>query len=145
MKTSAMYKSILSTVAFVSGYLMLAAPAVAQQNSYAVTVPFAFSVGNQTLPAGEYRVGEIGQGPVVMIRGVDNSASTLVIPTFIARQTDRGLEAKLVFHQYGSRRFLSEVWFWGSDRGTKLSASQAEIEYAKLDQEVQRELLASTK
>ncbi len=102
---------------------------MAQLNPYTIKVPFSFNVGDRTFAAGVYRVSRIGQA-VVELRGVDNSYHGTVVTNFIYRDK-RDLNAKLVFHQYGRRYFLSQVWFVELNTGAELPQSITEVEYAK--------------
>src|SRR5882762_10887208 len=67
-----------------AGLLVLSSMAATQvaraQESMVVDIPFAFTAGNATLPAGEYRVQKLGENSVVvLIRCSDASASAMVL------------------------------------------------------------------
>jgi len=118
-----------------TGILVLAIMAAAQvaraQQAVIVNVPFDFTAGDTKLPAGEYKVGNAGNGsPVLlMIARVDRSEAILVASN--PAQTNKAqLDSKLVFHKYGDRYFLAQVWTAGSDRGRELMKSSAEKEIA---------------
>src|ERR1700730_10296117 len=79
-----------------------------QSTSAKANVPFEFVVGSQNLPAGAYTVSSINSsGEALRINSADarSSAVRLTIPA--NGKTDH---AKLVFHRYGERYFLAEVW-----------------------------------
>lgn len=73
------------------------------------TVPFQFTAADSKMPAGEYRATLLGQGGQILLRHVASGASVILL----AGVSLGGLrsESKVVFHQYGDRFFLSEVWF----------------------------------
>ncbi len=121
--------------------VMLESAAVAQQsNVYNINIPFSFNIGDRTFSAGEYRVGTIRQG-VVYLKGVDNTNYGTMVTSFVSNTHDKALNAKLVFHQYGKKYFLSQVWFLGQSTGGQLPSSKAEVEYAKLMGETETVLM----
>jgi hypothetical protein len=124
---------------------MIAAQAVQAQQSVVVNVPFDFTAGNTMLPTGEYSVQKwIRDTSVLLIQRTDGSAS-LFIPTMAALSSVSQSESKLVFHRYGDRYFLSQVWTTGNPRGRELfkSASEKEIAVvAKNESQAQVTLLA---
>ena len=110
--------------------LSLAAPAVAQQSTYTIQVPFPFMVGVRSFPAGEYRVGHATTG-VITIRGVDSTMNAVFATTFVGRSNGQPLNADLVFRQYGQQYFLGQVWFEDVKTGYQLFVSRNERDYAK--------------
>ena len=108
---------------------ILAAPHVARaQEKVVVDIPFAFSVGKLTLPPGEYSV-QRTDGPFLLIQRTDGSALATVLS--IATQANEiQSESKLVFHRYGDRYFLSQVWRAGYGTGRELPKSSREKELA---------------
>jgi hypothetical protein len=102
-----------------AGVLVLSSMAATQvaraQEAMVVDIPFAFTAGSATLPAGEYRVQKL-----------DRNSAVLLIHCWDAR------ESKLVFNRYGNRYFLSQVWNAGSIRGRQLPISPREKEMPQL-------------
>ncbi len=92
-----------------------------------VNVPFEFRVGNELMPAGQYRVAHYNARDVLLIQGVDSSAVALVhsIPT--GKETRDA--AKLIFTRYGEAYFLRQVWIPGTN-ANELFQSKVEKEYA---------------
>jgi hypothetical protein len=92
-----------------------------------VSVPFAFNVGNSSLPAGEYKLRivnpssdhsvlaltEMNGGPAVMVRTTD----------IIGWSTAK---AKLTFRHYGDTYFLAQVWMASDSTGLETPSSRAE-------------------
>ena len=118
-----------------AGLLVLSSMAATQvaraQESMVVDIPFAFTAGNVTLPAGEYRVQKLdGNSAVLLIRCSDASAAAMVI-TSAAQAKELQSQSKLVFNRYDNRYFLSQVWTAGSIRGRQLSKSPQEKELAQ--------------
>lgn len=87
-------------------------------------VPFEFNVADKALPAGQYIVKAITEsGNGVRISGEDGSAMRLTHRISSNKAPDRG---KLVFHRYGQRYFLSQVWNAGEKTGLQLLKSKQE-------------------
>jgi hypothetical protein len=117
-----------------TGVLALALLAVPQimraQEPMLVNIPFEFTAGQMTLPAGEYRVQKAVDGSsVLLIQRTDRSAQALA-PSFAAEANEKQAKSKLVFHRYGDRYFLSQVWIAGTSRGRELPKSAKEKEQA---------------
>jgi len=93
---------------------------------FEVNVPFEFSVGEKTLPAGEYTV-SCGAHDLLIIQSVDRLSSqmSITISTQAGRARD---ESSLVFHRYGDRYFLSTIWTAGNYIGHELRKPRAERE-----------------
>src|SRR5262245_47500780 len=66
-----------------------------------VNIPFAFTVGNQTLPAGHYKVKTI-TGEALQIRSTDNHQVATVQTNNLQAGHAPG-QAKLTFRRYGDR------------------------------------------
>jgi hypothetical protein len=86
----------------------LSVAARAQTEGVVAKIPFAFHIGNQTLPAGTYKVA----------RSNNSSPSCLLISNtaahdsvFVVEQSEESTigSAKLVFDRYGESYFLREV------------------------------------
>lgn len=100
------------------------ATANAQESKTQVaTIPFEFTIGNTTLPAGDYNVTRMmNGGETIAVRGPESAVrlTSLIVKSQPAKNS------KLVFHRYGNTYFLSEVWTAGSANGRKLIKSKAE-------------------
>ena len=99
----------------------------AQSTSQVVAdIPFEFAVGGKLLKAGEYSVGGFtGTGATVLIRSWDSRGSAFRLTNAI-QATNVPEKSKLVFHRYGQRYFLSEVWAPGQQTGRQLVKSAEE-------------------
>ena len=120
----------------IAGLLALAFMAATQiahaQEQVIANVPFAFTAGNKTLPAGEYRVGNWIKGyGTLLIQRTDGSAATFAGSNTKESNTPQ-TQTKLVFHRYGDRYFLSQVWVEGSARGRQLPKSKEEKQQEQL-------------
>jgi hypothetical protein len=114
---------LLATLALATA--AVSANAQAQANKVVANVPFEFSVGFKAMPAGEYSVQTIiSAGNGLLIQSTDGKISALRL----SDATDRiksNSQPRLVFHRYGERYFLAEVWN-GANTGRRLAQSQEE-------------------
>jgi len=86
---------------------LLSTPILTAQTRLAVAeVPFDFTVGASSLPAGNYTVSSLGNLAGIVLRNDDTHKS--IILASIARGDDKD-KAVLAFRCYGDRCFLSEV------------------------------------
>jgi hypothetical protein len=109
---------------------LAATPIVRAQEPLLVNIPFAFTAGSIALPAGEYRVEKLAlDSSMLLIRCTDGSAAKIV-PSIAADANGTPTQSKLVFHRYGNRYFLSQVWVAGHSQGRELPESAKEKEQA---------------
>lgn len=85
-------------------------------------IPFEFVVGDQTMPAGAYTADSMtAAGDVLRIRAIDSNDTVLRLTTPASGSAEH---AKLVFHRYGDRYFLAEVWTTNEDGRALLKSKQ---------------------
>jgi hypothetical protein len=129
-----MNRKLYSTFAMLSLLLMMAVVSVQAQSrgKIAVTIPFEFQIGNKTLPAGEYSVKQLTPNSM-LVQSDDGQASALVVTNnrVQADINERAAQERLVFHQYGSQYFLSQVWLVRGGDGRELNKTGAERQAAK--------------
>jgi hypothetical protein len=123
-----MKKQVLTMVSVLS-LLLVAASAFAQTTKVQADIPFNFVVNRAAMPAGAYTISTVGLGGTLAIRGADNKVIQLVNANY-AQSNKPSARTKLVFHCYGNRYFLSQIWTEGSDRGRQFSKTAAESEVA---------------
>jgi hypothetical protein len=132
-----MIKYALNALAVLAFAMTLAvAPARADESDrMTMTVPFAFTVGDKTLPAGTYRLWRTSATTgTYMITNVDDHETASV--TSPARVQDgEEAQAKLVFRVYGGEYFLAQIWMPTSLSGTELATSRHERHLAKVGAE----------
>ena len=99
-------------------------PVTAQSlhNPISVTIPFSFENGSQHMEPGRYTV-SLTQENILLLRGDANGTNFMVQADQSGRPAEHG---KLVFHRYGSRYFLGEVWTAGSSTHLICRRSPAE-------------------
>jgi hypothetical protein len=98
----------------------------AQSVTVVADVPFEFAVGSKSLTAGEYSVRAFtARGDTVQISNRDSHDSAIRLTQSIqARLVPQ--QTKLVFHRYGQRYFLAEIWNGGERTGRQLVKSAEE-------------------
>ena len=122
---------ITLTGMFALAMLAVSQPVRAQERLIA-DIPFVFTAGKMTLPAGEYRVEKLADdSAALLIQRTDGSAAMAVI-TFTASSNAPQAKSKLVFHRYADRYFLSQIWVAGNTRGRQLQKSPQEKEQTSL-------------
>lgn len=94
-----------------------------------VNVPFTFTAGKATLPAGEYRVEKSRTDSVMLIRRAGQKAAAFVTSVPVVATAEQA-ESKLIFHRNGKRYFLSQLWMAGHAGGRELALSAKEKEEA---------------
>ena len=133
-----MKKQLLALVGL--GLLLATVSASAQTVPLKANIPFNFIVSKAELPAGEYTLQSLGTA--MLIRSMDSQITKLVLPNACA-SLQSSETTKLVFHRYGDRYFLAQVWAAGANRGRELPKSSRETEVAQ-DYPVQNVVLAAT-
>ena len=108
-------------------FLLAAGSLYAQVSSpVKANIPFDFTAGNVDLPAGEYTVETTGTLGNLLIRG--QGTPGMFLPSDAAQANRAAASSKLVFHRYGDRYFLSQIWEQGEVRGSELPMMKVEKE-----------------
>ena len=90
-------------------------------------IPFAFNVGQTSLPAGEYTIAVLNPNSdrkVLQIRSADGKLSALIQTG--ALNTKVREQAKLVFNRYGNRYFFAQAQMAGESTALAAVKSNAE-------------------
>jgi len=124
-------KRRIALMAILVGSFLLSAAAA--QAEVRFNVPFDFTVGKVTLPAGSYSVGKIGHIQThVSLRNRDSNEGAFGQINSLQLNPGQWSDAtKLVFRRYGDQYFLAEFWNLGSSTGYQLRKSKAEREIAR--------------
>ena len=140
-----MKKQAFRMLAVFSLLLTMSAVAVnAQSNRSIINIPFSFTVGHKTLPAGAYTVEPNRQDSnsfwlIKSVQGNDDVLFTTNSVWTIETQKD----SKLVFNNYAGQYFLSQIWNAGDNSGRELHMPRAERQLAK--SQIQRERVIVTR
>ena len=114
--------ALIVTLALVTAVVSANAQS-ANNNKVVANVPFEFSVGYKSMPAGEYSVQTIASdGNGLLIQSTDGKISALRLSdtTDTTPASKDRAHARLVFHRYGERYFLAEVWNGADNTGRVL-------------------------
>ena len=119
--------TLMMTVVFVT---LSASAAKAQTNSperVIAKIPFAFTVGKTSLPAGKYTfsvVNPASDRKVLQIRSVDGHASVMVLTNSVKGIVTEN--AKLVFERYDDQYFFTLAQMAGDETGFAALWSKSE-------------------
>jgi hypothetical protein len=124
-------KTLRTFVLGMSAVAMLGAFGLYAQIGVAANVPFNFTVEDVRMPAGNYSLVPLSStSGVIQLQNRETGKSILVnAPSSLAVYTRNGAETGIIFHRYGDRYFLSEVW--------TPSGAQYHAKPCKLEREMQ--------
>lgn len=92
-------------------------------NTVVAQIPFEFTVGDKTMPAGNYQINR-SLGNALTLRSSEPATSVSRLTNVIQPGKDK--HTRLLFHRYGERYFLAEVWTGAGDVGRQLLKSRQE-------------------
>jgi hypothetical protein len=118
--------TMIATIVLV-GSMAVAAQAQSSGTQWIANIPFEFSAGDKTLPAGEYTVRQTNPHSDVaalQIRRRDGSVSAMVLAvSVIGREPE---SPKLIFRRYGNQYFFAQAWVDGDNTGLHAPKSRVE-------------------
>ena len=92
--------------------------------------PFAFAIGDNLVPAGEYTVRVVSPTGTLSFRSADGNVSVL-ISSVPLQGTRTEASYRFVFHRYGLHYYMSEIWTPGYKTGRTIRPQARELELAK--------------
>ena len=125
-----MKKQAYTMIAMIVLLGSLAISAKAQTNgrmALIANIPFQFSIGNKSLPAGEYTVQSISDDSsyvVLRIQSRDGKTSAMLLTSTVKGKAPA--RSRLVFHRYGNQYFFTQAWVGGDSTGLEAQKSRAE-------------------
>ena len=122
-------KLFLALCLLMVGGGMVANAQIASDVTIQANIPFAFTVGDTTLPAGNYTIKVLDGDSMNVLELRSAIGHTAVV--FETENTEtRGArvvnKSELVFHRIGDNYFLSQVWMAGSASGSELAKARME-------------------
>lgn len=131
MKKEDTMKNLMRAITTLSLLALLAVGAAAQSNGnnqMKASIPFKFTVGQMTLPAGDYTISFVNRASdaeTMLIKSADGHSSKMVhmLPVQAREIQESG---KLVFNRYGQQYFLSQIWSPAEQTGLELAPSRTE-------------------
>lgn len=120
----------LTKFSFLSVILFVATSAQGQSLSTGVRVniPFEFTVAGKTFEAGKYSFRPLQENDSVFRISELEGRFNLVCLTHSVQSTIPKAKPMLVFHRYGTRYFLSQIWGAGATSGRQIYRSSKERE-----------------
>ena len=118
-------KNIVTTAILFAFACIATGSASAQKEQFKVNVPFSFTVGSKTLPAGTYTVSSASNSPFITI----DSATKPGVRVLAVNQAPNGKispENAMFFHKWGERYFVSDIHLDGSSSALHLSTTKEE-------------------
>ncbi|HSE31392.1 MAG TPA: hypothetical protein VLA93_07420 [Pyrinomonadaceae bacterium] len=126
MKRQLVKGTTMLLLAVALAFVTAVASTNAQSRRSRAEVPFEFVANNMTLPAGQYYIADLSTGrEIVKIINTKQAKTVFAMTIPLSRNRDSE-KAKLVFHRYGNRYFLAEIWAAGEQEGQKLRKSREE-------------------
>ena len=91
-----------------------------------MSIPFGFTVEDQSFPAGDYTISDSFVHPeaVIQLRSSDGKYAA-VIHTHPTYSLDPSAKSELIFQCYGSVYFLSQIRTQGQSKGRELLETRA--------------------
>jgi hypothetical protein len=104
----------------------------AQSKRNSINIPFTFTVGQKTLPAGEYTFepNRNDSNNVWLVQSTSERVSVLFTTSDTWTSKTPG-QNRLVFNNYEGRYFLAEIWNVGDNTGRELQFPRSESLLAK--------------
>jgi hypothetical protein len=120
----------LTMIGLVALFTLAAAATDARAQSrtqYTANIPFEFTVGNETLPAGRYIItnARTPDGTVLLHVRAKGQDGAMRLTNRVRASRPRQNNV-LVFNRYGERSFLAEMWSAGETEGRQLRKSKEE-------------------
>ena len=118
-------KNIAAIALFLAANLIAAGSAPAQDHLVKATVPFNFTVGDQTLPSGTYVIRSSPNTPILLtMRNWDKNVAIMSLAASTQSETK---DNTLVFHKYGDQYFLSDIRSEGASVHVHYAPTKAEM------------------
>jgi hypothetical protein len=119
--------TMLVSIIVLSFVTAVASNAQSRGKKIKADIPFDFVVGDKTLAAGEYLVGQIttNSDAGILIRSSDGHQKAISLTNAVSASAPKRKNA-LTFRRYGNTYFLAQVWLSGSVSGREVLKSKTE-------------------
>ena len=118
---------IFAIALFAASSLAAAGNLSAQNHQMKANIPFAFTMGSKTLPAGSYTISSLSSNAVT----VRNNQNRMAAITTVYDSGKQSPNSVLVFHRYGDQNFLEAI--------LSPNAMNVSVPRCKREQSAQRE------
>lgn len=112
--------------------LFFVVPANAQSDAHRMTanIPFEFTVGNVSLPAGQYEFLRTGAGAnIIVVRDADGH-TRFTVPTASIQGNGFPAKSELKFETVDGRHVLVQIWNESADNGAEFTYGRTAEELA---------------
>ena len=96
-----------------------------------VNIPFEFSAGKTTLPAGVYSIKRLS-GNNVTLRSKDGHSSVILNAPVTDSSNDPNAVERIVFEKYGDQYALSQIWLT-ADSGRQIWTNKKGVKSERID------------
>lgn len=103
----------------VAAGLLCAGVSASAQTTASITIPFAFSVDNQNVPAGSYRVEMLSDRFLSLRDKATNQTQIFLVRPELGQAIET--RGRMVFQQAGSRKYLAQVWISGTSLHSEIA------------------------
>jgi hypothetical protein len=117
--------SALTFASVLTGFVP-ATRVIAQEPHIVVDVPFDFRSGSQIMPAGKYDIRALSDHLLAMRER--NGSKSLALLAIAAQTRTSSTHGKVIFHRYGSKYFLYQMWLPNDVNGFEFPKGHAEKE-----------------
>ena len=124
---------VIASLILVGTFSIAAQAQARSRQELKVNVPFAFNVGNTSLPAGEYRVRIVNPASDRSVLQIASANGTKIMVLTNDIKGESNTNAKLAFRHYGNQYFLSQVWMAAEPIGLA-------TRHSRVEKELQRQL-----
>ena len=119
--------TLIAMIVLVGSLAVAAKAQTSGQARLVANIPFEFTVGDKTLPAGDYRVQAVNSDSGIVVLKIENqdgeTRALVQTMTVIGKAQE---SAKLIFHRYGNHYFFAQAWVDGEASGLQASKPRAE-------------------
>lgn len=123
------HQNLLIPLAGLCFAVLLTADSAHAQNTptVKVNVPFEFSINGEPLPSGDYTISRAfdANPRELVIRGDDGRATHSFSTQRVESETPQ--RVRILFHRYGDRTFLSQIWASGTKNGHQVNKCKLEL------------------
>ena len=119
--------TVIALLVLVGSMAVAAQAQTSGRTQLIANIPFQFTVGDKTLPAGEYtvtQVNPVSDHAVLQLRNSDGNAAAMVQMSSVTGKAQES--AQLIFHRYGNKYFFAQAWVDGEGSGLQAPKPRAE-------------------
>ncbi len=138
-----MTKKLVKVLGLFSMLLLVSLAAHAETVLCTAKIPFDFTVGKMTLPAGEYMVVKLEwPQPIYELRSMTDNSATFFTAIVEEPKSEGNSEVAFMFNAYGDNHFLSAVLMGTAEASLYLPKSKHERELTAMGKVPEKILIA---